>query len=280
MIPIHAYISAIEECNGLWRTLQGIRPCRDSSGRVQFIVGSSAVIFKVEYNGASHKLRCYFDSKPYLKLIYNNSFFESELKVSLSETEVIYADVVLEKWIEGRDLSQEIASAVTRSDFATLAHRFDAFALWLLNQEWAHGDLKPSNIIVHNDKFYLIDFDSIYLPQFCTHPTYAWGSAGYQHPNRKGLSAKEIDDYPIALISTALNALSYDPTLLHRYPTDAMLLIDPNAAIAGEDKALQEIENLFQSHNNTVKLKIANLLRSTTVALPTLQELLQQPSKL
>lgn len=280
MVSAYTYISAIDDCYGLFKTLEGIRPCRDERGQLQFVVGSSSVIFKMNYKGELYKLRCYLKQKQHLSDIYRDSFFKEELRLGQSLGYEERVDVVLEKWIEGRDLGREILDTDSIDRFQLLSQKFDCLALKLLKEEWAHGDLKPSNIIVTNDNLVLIDFDNVYHPSFSDGTTTEWGSLGYQHPNRKSLHSKAIDHYPIALISTVLHALSYDPSLLRYYSTEEMLLINPSAALVDADEALCRIKDIFARHGDKTRLKIAELLHSQSVCLPELEDLLEKGTDL
>lgn len=49
--------------------------------------------------------------------------------------------------------------------------RFDRLGLWLLEADFAHGDLKQDNLIVMPDgSLRLIDYDGVYLPSLAGKP--------------------------------------------------------------------------------------------------------------
>lgn len=276
---IISYINAICDCAGLWRTLEDIRPCKDECGRPIFIAGGSTIIFKVIHNGRLSKLKCFTRPKKNLDKIYKESFYPQELLVGVNMSQAKYIDVVLEEWVEGISLEEAIIKNSQSTDFHLLAQLFDKMAIELLCQPWAHGDLKPSNIIINNNKLTLIDFDSLYHPAFSSKTTDEWGTKYYQHPLRGNSHAKFIDDYPIALISTALQALALDSSLAKRYPIEDMLLISPYDAIENRDAALAEIEELFQIHNKPIQEQIALLLHFHSPSIPQLKRLLLQSMK-
>ncbi|MFQ8806413.1 MAG: hypothetical protein ACLR8Y_16630 [Alistipes indistinctus] len=63
-----------------------------------------------------------------------------------------------------------------------LAGRFDRMALWLLLQPYAHGDIKPDNILVEpSGELRLIDLDGMFLPQFAGERSVVLGSPTCQH---------------------------------------------------------------------------------------------------
>ena len=46
-----------------------------------------------------------------------------------------------------------------------LCYRFGKMAAWLRTQSFAHGDIKPDNIIVRPDgSLTLVDYDGMYVP--------------------------------------------------------------------------------------------------------------------
>ena len=86
-------------------------------------------------------------------------------------------------------------------------------AVGLLDREYAHGDLKPENIIVTPDgDMRAIDWDAAFTPELAGNPAPETGTAAYQHPLRTNeLFDKHIDDYSIAMLSTMLHAAASTP---------------------------------------------------------------------
>lgn len=138
----------------------------------------------------------------------------------------------------------------------------------------AHGDLKPANIIVARDgRLHPIDFDAAFLPAFAGETSPELGTAAYQHPARTAADFNaRLDDYPAALISTALHALAEEPALWERYGTADGLLFSPRA-IPG-DPAYREVLGLFERRGKAVQYRVAQLLGAPTLQLFGLAELL------
>ena len=255
------YLSSLTEPYGLTRTLTDVHLCRDRNGTPIYSVGNSAVVFKAMVGGRICALRCYTRPKRNLQAIYREQLLRGELFVYTDDGNGEWCDVVVSDWVEGVTLQTAILAALGNSgQMKSLAERFDALACDLLAQDWAHGDVKPENIIVGADGgLYLIDFDAMYRPCFTADDCEESGTRAFQHPDRAEVFGKEIDDYPIALISTSLHALALDSAL---WSDDDALPVSPAKAVAGEDATLAQIEQMFAAAGDAVRYRVARLLRS------------------
>ncbi len=268
------YLSSLADPYGLTRTLGDVRLCRDDAGEPIWSVGNSAVVFKATVGGHVRALRCYTRPKRNLRAIYREKLLPSELFVYTDGERGEWCDVVVDDWVEGETLQTAIVRSLGDGErMVTLARQFDTLALGLLKQPWAHGDVKPENIIVGTDgAMHLIDFDAMYRPEFSAADCDESGTRAYQHPCRAEVFGKEMDDYPIALISTSLHALARNPSLCD--DCDA-LPISPAQAVAGRDSALAEIERMFAAAGDAVRYRVARLLRSPLPRLHRLTDFLQ-----
>lgn len=271
------YLSSLAEPYGLTRTLDRLELCRDDCGNPIFSVGNSAVVFKIRHGGRICKLRCYTRSKRNLRAIYRERLLPAELFVYTDDNRGEWCDVVIEDWTEGATLHSEILRALDNpTRLAELARMFDAFALSLLGEEWAHGDLKPENIIVGTDGLlHAIDFDAMYRPGFTADDCEETGTRAFRHPDSENVFGKEIDDYPIALISAALHALALDPTLYVRFERADAMMISPARAVAGDDPASAAVERILAANGDAAHYRIARLLHSPRPELFGLAELLR-----
>ena len=97
---------------------------------------------------------------------------------------------------------------------------------WLLSQEFAHGDLKPDNIIVREDgQLVLVDYDGMFVPAMRGQKSRELGSVDYRHPLRtEDLFDGSIDDFSIASIALSLKAISLNPELLNVFGVEDRLL--------------------------------------------------------
>lgn len=277
MYSLAQYLVALEELPALSRTLGAWSLCRRDDGRPWFAAGNTAIVFCIACGTERRALRCYRQPMPHLRAIYGERLLERELYLFAGATGGVWVDVVAEPWIEGGSLREAIFEAVRRADCAALTRlscAFDRLAADLLREEWAHGDLKPENMRVDAaGALHLIDFDTVYLPALAGVRSPGLGTAAYQHPSRTAEEFhKGIDDYPIALIATALHALRIEPELLDRYGSRDGLLFDPAQITA--DEALREVLTLFRARGLAAHYRLAELLASPTLRLPQLPGLL------
>ena len=117
-----------------------------------------------------------------------------------------------------------------QSAMSMLYYRFGKMAAWLRTQSFAHGDIKPDNIIVRPDgSLSLVDYDGMFVPSMkgCKSPTV--GTKDFSHPLRTVDDFDEtIDDFSLASIALSLKAISMKSTLLDTYGASDRLLFSEN----------------------------------------------------
>ena len=117
-----------------------------------------------------------------------------------------------------------------QSVMSMLCYRFGKMAAWLRTQSFAHGDIKPDNIIVRPDgSLALVDYDGMFVPAMkgCKSPTV--GTKDFCHPLRTVDDFDEtIDDFSLASIALSLKAISMNSTLLDTYGASDRLLFSEN----------------------------------------------------
>lgn len=279
MHTLRQYLMSLSDPCGLTRTLGEVEVCRDATGRMCFSVGNSAVVFRIRHEGRIRSLRGYLRPQRHLREIYGERLLEKELYLYTSPHSGEWVDVVIGDWIEGEDLHTAIAAAAGAGDterLRRLSENFDRLAAAMVADDRAHGDLKPENILVTADgELRPIDFDAAYLPCFAGETSPELGTAAYQHPARTASDFNaRLDDYPAALIATALHALSLDPTLWERYGGVDTLLYDPRRIAT--DPVLQESIDRFEARGMAVEYRMARLLYAPRPELPELGALLAE----
>lgn len=279
MHTLRQYLLTLSDPEGLLRTLREVEVCRDAQGRLQYSAGNSAVVFRIRHKGRVRSLRCYLRPVRHLREIYGPRYLERELFLYDAAGRGTWVDVILGDWIEGETLAEAVERSAAARDtqrLQQLAGVFDRLAATMVADDRAHGDLKPENIIVDaQGTLHPIDFDAAFLPEFAGEPSPELGTAAYQHPARTVADFDAwLDDYPAALISTALHALALDPALGERHTATDGLLFTPGRILRGCDAAYDEVLALFERHGMAVRYRIARLLTVPTPQLFGLAELL------
>lgn len=290
---INQYIETIKSPYGMFKTIGEVGAERDTYDRVRLRSGNSAVIFKIFIDGKAHMLKCYIkqgyalDEKyEYLATIAAECGYIASAKLLTDEIFVYdhknnghFFDVVLAPWVEGMPLNLEIEWAADRADkqkLADLAAKFDRLAYSLIRQKWAHGDLKPENIIVdQNGELILIDYDAVFIPSLPLLQTPDVGTETFQHPRRDAnMYDKHIDDYSIALICVSLHALAEDPSLYEAYHKGDNIILDPKQIVEGKSELFHKIEQMWSEKGDTMLFRLTQALTSETPYLHNLETLL------
>ena len=107
-----------------------------------------------------------------------------------------------------------------------LCYRFCKMAAWLRSQSFAHGDIKPDNIMVRPDgTLTLVDYDGMFVPAMKGQKSPTIGTKDFSHPLRTIDDFDEtIDDFALASIALSLKAISLNPSLLDQYGASDRLL--------------------------------------------------------
>lgn len=280
MYSLTQYLQTLENPDGVCRRLKGFELHHRDDGRPIYHIGNSAILFKIDLHGRTMRLRCYTQHpNRNLALLYGDSLLKEELYLYQGE-QGLWVDVVLEEWIEGRNLEEcllDAASQGNRERLHQLSVSFERLAVELLRTPWAHGDLKPENILVTPEgELRLIDFDGCYLPMEPLKSAPEQGTPAYQHPHRGDAYDRWLDHYPAALMAVQLRALALDPSLPNRFPQEEGLLFLPETLFKSgvRSEAYEAICRLFAEQGDAVHYRLARLLLHPDHRLPDVEALL------
>ena len=227
--------------------------------------GNFAVVFKMqnEKTGELFALKCFTQdqtdrAEAYNKIIEELRYIRSPYFINLEYiNEGIWAGdyenafpVLLMPWVEGESLDIHIAKLADKDPerLQLVSYEFSVMASWLVNQPFAHGDIKPDNIIVREDgSMVLVDYDGLFVPSMRGMSSRELGTPSFRHPNRPSMPFDEkIDDFPLASINLSLYLIALNPSLLKKYGAkDRLLFSEIDYMNLADCKLLDEMSGLF-----------------------------------
>ena len=241
---ISEYVRAIQDASNNLDELAHLVPVQDDHGEPYRSSGAFAVVFKMkdEQTGKCYALKCFTEEQEGRAEAYRQIADDLEFVDSSYITSVKYLDkeifvdssceedefpVLLMDWIDGKTMETYIAENYQDNyAMAMLCYRFCKMAAWLRSQPFAHGDIKPDNIMVRPDgSLTLVDYDGMFVPAMKGQKSPTIGTKDFSHPLRTVDEFDEtIDDFALASIALSLKAISLKPSLLGEYGAADRLL--------------------------------------------------------
>lgn len=245
---ISEYVTAIQDAGDNLEQLAHLTPVLDDHGGPYRSSGAFAVVFKMQdkSTGKYYALKCFTEEQegraeayrqiadeldmvdsPYITSV---KYMEKELFVD-SQCEEDEFPVLLMDWVDGETMEAYIAANYhNQSAMSMLCYRFGKMAAWLRSQSFAHGDVKPDNIIIRPDgSLTLLDYDGMFVSSMKGSKSPTVGTKDFCHPLRTMDDFDEtIDDFSLASIALSLKAISMKPTLLDIYGASDRLLFSEN----------------------------------------------------
>ena len=274
---ISEYLAAIREAKDNLDKLSHLMPVLDKYGEPYRSSAAFAVVFKMkdEQTGKCYALKCFteeqegraeayrqiaeeleFVDSPYITSV---KYLEKELFVD-SNCEDEEFPVLLMDWIEGETMETYVAANYTDTHaMSMLCYRFCKMAAWLRSQSFAHGDIKPDNIMVRPDgTLTLVDYDGMFVPAMKGQKSPTVGTKDFSHPLRTIDDFDEtIDDFALASIALSLKAISLNPSLLQTYgASDRLLFSAADYLDLSKSKTITALQGLLADEETRTLLSM------------------------
>ena len=263
---ISEYLAAIRDAHDNLEKLSHLVPVLDNYGEPYRSSGAFAVVFKMkdEQTGKCYALKCFTEEQEGRAEAYRKIAEELEFVDSTYITYVKYLEkelfvdsnceddefpVLLMDWVEGETMETYIADHyMDNHAISMLCYRFCKMAAWLRSQPFAHGDIKPDNIMVRSDgTLTLVDYDGMFVPAMKGQKSPTIGTKDFSHPLRTVDDFDEtIDDFALASIALSLKAISLNPSLLKSYgASDRLLFSAADYLDLSKSKTLTSLQGLL-----------------------------------
>ena len=263
---ISEYVKAIQDAGDNLEELAHLTPVLDDHGEPYRSSGAFAVVFKMldKRTGKYYALKCFTEEQEGRADAYRQIADELDMVDSPYITSVKYMEkelfvdcqceedefpVLLMDWVEGETMEAYIAANYhNQSAMSLLCYRFGKMAAWLRSQSFAHGDIKPDNIIVSPDgSLTLVDYDGMFVPSMKGSQSPTIGTKDFSHPLRTMDDFDEtIDDFSLASIALSLKAISMNSTLLDTYgASDRLLFSEKDYRTPSNSKVISALQGLM-----------------------------------
>jgi hypothetical protein len=228
--------------------------------------GGFTVTYKLLNNQKNWAVRCFHRDIQDLQVRYQiiGTFLQKNYSQYFVEAKYLSQGIKINgkpypiikmQWLEGEPLNIYLSKSFKQkvrierliADFINLVNELERFGI-------AHGDLQHGNIIVKNDKLYLIDYDGMYFPELSSLKTNEIGHVNYQHPQRSASNYnKNIDRFSEIVIYIGLKAISIKPSLWNKYDNSENILFKSkdfadlqNSELIQDLSAISEIKPLVE----------------------------------
>lgn len=281
---ISEYVRAMQDPAGNLDQLAHLVPVLDDHGEPMRSSGAFAVVFKMkdESTGKEYALKCFTEDQEGRAEAYRQIADELESVDSTYVTSVKYLEkelfvdsncdddefpVLLMDWIEGETMDRYIAENLYDNyAMSMLCYRFCKMAAWLRSQPFAHGDIKPDNIMVRPDgSLTLIDYDGMFVPSMKGQTSPTIGTKDFSHPQRTKEDFDEtIDDFALASMALSLKAISLSPSLFDEYgSSDRLLFSADDYRDLSQSKLLTALKPLMTDSELNTLLSLFLLAHAT-----------------
>ena len=264
------YQDAILDAEDNFNRLADLRPVLDGNGKPVMSSGNFAVVFKMTDGDKDYAVKCFLKEQngraeayqqicDYLSCIpspylVHTEYIEDELFVDTNQSDDDEFPVLVMDLVSGVSLDNYVKKIKDdQSRRVQLANEFRELTFWLLNQDFAHCDLKPDNILVTDEgHLVLVDYDGMFVPAMQGQEARELGTPLYRF---RGRTTKDFDqyadDYACAFIMLVLMANTIAP-------------IDFDVFSSPEAKDILPLFDAYLEHQQVAPYIAAFLLTAST----------------
>ena len=237
------------------------QPGKDKEPSSCFYSGNSAAIFRATKDSKNYAIRFFLNGEPETFQRYKQiaAFLRSETagwKVAFDfiEKEIFiegqwYPAVVMD-WVDGIELDDYITGIKhDEAALTALQHKLLQLQSQMESRGVAHGNLNFNHILVDTAgteyQLRLVDYTSMFLPEFEGKLNEEPGTPGFQHPKRLSSDfASDMDRFAIWVFLTGLEALKQDPALWKGNSAEAHFIFNVRDLIYPEQsRAFQKLRS-------------------------------------
>jgi hypothetical protein len=260
----------------------------DDFGIPQAATGQSAVVFRAGLGAQNVALRCFTRDVPGQRARYQtlHAYLMKSMPSYMVEfhywdDEILVAGerypLVQMGWADGMSLDKWVKNHLKRSaDLAKLAGTWLDIVNDMLRLNFAHGDLANDNCLVKGSSIKLIDYDGCYIPPLAGEKSDELGNPHFQHPDRGGHYAANIDAFSSLVIYLSLLALSKDSGLW-KFHTDRNLIFTKDDYQAPSRTAIwRELATIRDPQIISLAEALGDMCNASIDTLPPLSHLVTQ----
>jgi hypothetical protein len=232
-----AYLDAIQAPQVCFTSqrLKAVQIRTNDMGLPQAATGRSAIVFRAGMRYEDVALRCFTREATGQQSRYQALHEHLASSIPRYMVDFKYWDreilvegqrypVVEMGWAEGQPLHLSVEQHLGRPDhLVRLADIWFDIVKDLQIRKMAHGDLSSDNCLVIGDNLTLIDYDDFFICRLAGSDPGEGGNPHFQHPDRMGYYALNMDAFPALVIYLSLLALAAD-TSLWRFHNDENLI--------------------------------------------------------
>jgi ssDNA-binding Zn-finger/Zn-ribbon topoisomerase 1 len=246
--------------------------------------GGYAIVFKLKGGGRDYAVRCFTRQAGDQQQRYNAirdhihkaalpytvgfDYIQNGIRVNNK-----WHPVLKMEWAEGQRLDAYIHSILTQpGQIIALSAAWLQMLKDLAAAGIAHGDLQHGNVLVHNGKLRLVDYDGMFVPSLRGRASNEMGHRNYQHPRQTERDFDQhLDRFSSWIIYLSLLALSVEPTLwMRRLDDESLVLSHRDYLSPTQSGALNHLRQHPDARIKDLASKIVQMLSMPLEQLPEL----------